>query len=162
MSIIEENIHHIFRFASNVALPGWILLAVAPKWKYTKLFVKGSVIVNCSIYGILIVKAIDSKGMPDFSSWSGVLNLFRNGAEPGLLAAWVHYLAFDLLTGLLISNDAADNQISRVYTAPFLFSTLMFGPVGFGSYILLRPFLGATTPFKSFNYLSTDKSTKLY
>ena len=70
----------------------------------------------------------------------GVLKLFQ--APRAVLVGWVHFLAFDLMIGLFIVIDAADQGIAHGWTLPSLFLTLMLGPLGLLSYFLLRILMG--------------------
>jgi len=51
-------------------------------------------------------------------------------ADGGLVAGWIHYLAFDLFVGLWIATEADKAGISRWLQAPILVATFMFGPIG--------------------------------
>ena len=74
---------------------------------------------------------------PDsFGSLDGVAALFVN--REALLAGWIHYLAFDLLTGIFIVNNARKNGIGIALLLPCLFFTFMLGPVGLLLYLLIR------------------------
>ncbi|KAJ3348044.1 hypothetical protein HDU91_006641, partial [Kappamyces sp. JEL0680] len=122
----ETSIALVFDLAGNLALPGWICLALIPDWAITTMVVKVSVILNSCLYALYIstifikykrpqgtgTKDKESSALPDFSSWKGVLALFRKGKETGLLAAWIHYLAFDLVCGWLIAQDGLRHDIS--------------------------------------------------
>ncbi|MDP9230613.1 MAG: ABA4-like family protein, partial [Bacteroidota bacterium] len=71
-----------------------------------------------------------------FGSLAGVMALFQN---PRLLVAgWVHYLAFDLLTGVFIKNNSLKHGISHWLVIPCLFFTFMLGPVGLLLYMIIR------------------------
>ena len=72
-------------------------------------------------------------------SLEGVMRLF---ASPWLvLAGWLHYLAFDLFVGAWLTRDASRNGIRHVLVVPCLIATLLAGPIGLGSYLVLRQFL---------------------
>jgi len=60
------------------------------------------------------------------------------GSEIGATIGWVHFLAFDLFVGRWIYLDSREKNISAWLMAPILFFTLMLGPLGFLSYLLLR------------------------
>ncbi|MCZ8170432.1 MAG: DUF4281 domain-containing protein, partial [Brevundimonas sp.] len=49
-----------------------------------------------------------------------------------------HYLAFDLFVGLWIARDADAKGFGRVIQLPFLFFTLMAGPVGLLLWLIVR------------------------
>jgi hypothetical protein len=128
---------------------GWIAISLAPQSFVTKLAVRLSIICNCVLYAFFALGLFEGDSAPDLFTFPGVLSLFRKGPEAGLLAAWIHYLAFDLVVGYLIALDAAKNNISRILTAPFLFFTLMLGPVGLLFWSLFRGILGAKSSWLS-------------
>ena len=55
-----------------------------------------------------------------------------------MVIGWTHYLAFDLFTGMWIARDADNKGFSRVVQFPFLFLTLMVGPVGLLAWLIVR------------------------
>lgn len=75
----------------------------------------------------------------DFMSLKGVKTLFNNASAETTLVAWVHYLVFDLWTGMWIATDYQNSiQFSygtKAYEIASLFLTLMFGPVGLLTYL---------------------------
>ena len=122
---------------------GWVGITFAPQSFATGLAVRFSIFCNCCLYSFYAVGLFAGGAAPDFFTLPGVLTLFRKGPEAGLLAAWIHYLAFDLFVGYYVALDAAKNNISRFLTAPFLFLTLMLGPAGLVLWSLFRGLLGA-------------------
>ena len=75
----------------------------------------------------------------DFFSLKGVMTLFQKSKPEFILAAWVHYLIFDLWTGQWIANDYQDNikytTGTKAYECACLFMTLMLGPSGLLMYL---------------------------
>ena len=65
---------------------------------------------------------------------SSVAELLGAGG-PGTAAAWVHYIAFDLIVGRYVYFDGLENN---VFTRHSLVGCLMFGPVGFISHLITR------------------------
>jgi hypothetical protein len=55
-----------------------------------------------------------------------------------LLAGWVHYLAFDLFIGGWIAVEADKVGLNRLFQAPILVATFMFGPVGLALFLAMR------------------------
>src|SRR3546814_15139339 len=55
----------------------------------------------------------------------------------GATMGWIHYLAFDLFTGMWIARDADQKGFSRAVQFPFLFLTLMAGPVGLFAWLII-------------------------
>jgi hypothetical protein len=94
--------------ANTVALLGWALLVVAPRWRITQATVlSGALPLTLAVaYALLIgshyLGPHASEG--GFNSLTEVAALFQ---DPwGLLAGWVHYLCFDMGIGIWESLDA--------------------------------------------------------
>jgi hypothetical protein len=60
------------------------------------------------------------------------------GSPEGATIAWIHFLAFDLFIGRWIYLDSQERRLSAMLTAPVLFLTLMLGPLGFLTYLVIR------------------------
>jgi hypothetical protein len=75
--------------------------------------------------------------MRDFGTAEGVTLLLKR--QDVALVAWIHILAFDQLVGLLIYRENMERRyVPLPVQSVLLFLTLMFGPVGFLAYYLLR------------------------
>lgn len=126
----------LFAILNPIPLPFWLLLAVAPRWRFTLPLVRLAVVPLLGVaYATLIGSSFGGSG-GDFNSLAGVQALFANPHI--LLAGWVHYLAFDLFVGSWIVEDALERDVpawARVVPLPL---TLMFGPVGLLLYLALR------------------------
>ncbi|MCB0509177.1 MAG: DUF4281 domain-containing protein [Bacteroidetes bacterium] len=57
-----------------------------------------------------------------------------------LTAAWLHYLVFDLFVGIWITKESLKYELAAWIKLPFLFFTLMFGPIGFLGFYFYREF----------------------
>ncbi|MFN5168964.1 MAG: ABA4-like family protein [Cyclobacteriaceae bacterium] len=127
----------LFSLCNALALPAWLLLAVAPRWRFTNLVVHSGAwpLVYAVIYTALILYYF-GQGEGGFGSLAGVMKLFD---QPGaVMAGWVHYLAFDLFIGSWEVRNAKKHNIPHWLVVPCLFFTFMFGPIGLLLYILLR------------------------
>ena len=133
------NIELIFNiFNTGVLLP-WLLLLVVPKWKGTQWMIqtKAPVVVIGLGYLMMIVWSLFMVGGGiDFTSFDSIKAAFTR--EDVMLAGWLHYLAFDLFVGMWEAEDAAKRSIPHYWVAPCMVLTLMFGPVGFVLYWVLR------------------------
>ena len=127
----------LFGLASLVVLPGWLLLAVLPRWKWTARLICGVLIP--ALLGLLyayIVLTHWSGSEGGFGSLEQVSELFQ---DPWLLlAGWVHFLAFDLFIGAWEVRDAQREGIHHLLVVPCLFLTFMFGPIGLLLYLGIR------------------------
>lgn len=131
------NLEGLFSFASTLVLPGWLLLIVAPKWKWTSAFI-ASFIIPVLLGGIYLYLLFAGWGGAEggFGSLAEVRKLFES--QTLLLAGWIHYLAFDLFVGAWEVRDAARLGISHLLVVPCLLLTFLFGPVGLLLYLGLR------------------------
>ena len=122
-----------------IALPGWLLLAVLPRWRWTQTIAAGVLpAILAVVYLLLFVGYFGEvkEGFGAFGSLAGVRSAFA--IDGILLAGWVHYLAFDLFVGSWEVRDAQRVGVSHWLVLPCLFLTLMVGPVGLLAYLILR------------------------
>ncbi len=125
------SLEAVFRVANFGAVVGWIVLALAAVFGW-----RGAVERFCGLlipvllaaaYVVLLV-AYWGGARGDFSSLAGVETLFRQ--PPAVLAGWLHYLAFDLLVGVMIARRFMDDRVPRILLLPVLPLTFLFGPAG--------------------------------
>jgi hypothetical protein len=130
----------LFSLCSTLVLPQWLLLIVAPHWKWTwrlrdSYFIP---LLLAIVYGYLIITHMGTAEDGGFSTLTQVKNLFANDFL--LLAGWIHYLAFDLFVGSWIARDAQQKGINHLLTVPCLAFTFMLGPIGFLLYQVVKRF----------------------
>lgn len=141
----------LFTLASRFAIVGWALLIALPMWQYTQTITISIVVIMLSVlysYLVFLGKRHDdpeTKARGHFWSLSGVMRLFKSPRVA--LAGWIHYLAFDLMVGVFILNDAANYDINHWLLIPCLLLTLMFGPAGLLAYFCLRGVLTGELTF---------------
>jgi ABA DEFICIENT 4-like len=139
-----------FDMAGWIALPGWLLLAVVPRWRLTPLLTACILPSILAVIYLVLIAANFGSAEGDFGSLAGVKSLFQVDAL--LLAGWIHYLAFDLFVGSWEVRDARRQGIRHWWVLPCLVLTLMLGPVGLLTYWVLRSiltrnlFMGETPP----------------
>ncbi|WP_260582604.1 ABA4-like family protein [Sphingopyxis sp. PET50] len=133
----------LFLLANYWAIGGWIALAFLPRGpRILSLILYAGVSLLCLAYAIMLggflTGTIDpgGPGGGSFTTLAGVMRLFA--APGGATLGWIHYLAFDLFTGLWIARDADNKGFGRVVQLPFLFLTLMVGPVGLLAWLVVR------------------------
>ena len=118
---------------------GWLsLIILSPFWKFTDKFVIGIVITLLAIlYTYFNFGHIAEAGGPaSFMTFEGVMKVFSN---PWLInAGWAHIMAFDLLAGIWMKNNAAKNGIRFWILIPVFLVTIMLAPLGFLIYQLIR------------------------
>lgn len=126
----------LFTISNRFALVGWILLAFFPNLKITRILVRNGIWSALLSVGYLLILGTHLGAEGGFQSLSGVSTLFSNPWI--LLGGWVHYLAFDLFLGVWESKEAETIKLSRWVLIPCLFLTLMFGPIGFLIFFVIR------------------------
>jgi hypothetical protein len=127
----------IFQICNTIALIGWLVLILTPFWFQSDKFILGIIItLFCIVYAWLVFSYFKFSDLQKFGSLDGVMELFR---QPGIVVAgWVHYLAFDLLTGIFIRRNSIKHGISAWIIFPILLITFTFGPVGLLLYLIVR------------------------
>jgi hypothetical protein len=137
----------IFSLTNFLAFAGWAMLALLPRGpKVMAIILYVGVAILCAAYTAMFValfgglvdpaRVAGATGEGGFTSIEGIRYLFMS--DGGIVLGWTHYLAFDLFVGLWIAKDADNKGFSRLVQLPFLFATLMAGPIGLLSWLLLR------------------------
>lgn len=128
----------IFQICSTIAMVGWLLLIIASPFmiQIDKFLIGVIITLFCIVYTWLVVLVFKPSDIKSFGSLDGVMTLFQNRTL--VTAGWVHYLAFDLLTGIWIKKNALKYNIRHWVLVPCLFFTFMLGPVGLLFYLLIR------------------------
>ncbi len=138
------NHEQLFQACNFLAMLNWGLLILAPRWKWTGRITVGIVVTALAclyVYGVF--HAFDADSFSSFGSLKGVMALFTQ--EQAVLVGWIHYLAFDLMTGYFIIRNAAKYTIPHLLLVPCLLLTFMLGPTGLLLYLLIR--LGKTKQY---------------
>ena len=127
----------LFSVCNSLALFSWIILIFFTFWKSRVQYLFSIVIILLAlVYSWLIFSNISPEGFKNFNTLDGISRLFANKSL--LLAGWIHYLAFDLLTGIFIVTNARKNDINHWLVVPALFFTFLLGPCGLLIYFLTR------------------------
>lgn len=131
------NPDFLFSVANAWILPAWLLLAVLPRWKGTPYIVVLAGVVPLAIcYSVLLLSSLGELNPDAFSTLDTLGDAFSS--KQALLTGWVHYLAFDLFVGFVITYDSLRNRIHTVLRIVVLFFTLMAGPLGWILYFIIR------------------------
>jgi hypothetical protein len=130
----------LFSLAGMLVLPGWLLLVLAPRWKWTHRYAAFvSPLLIGGLYAFLFASHFKDGGGGGFGSLAQVSLLFQNPWL--LLVGWIHYLAFDLFIGAWEVRDARRLEIPHLAVIPCLVLTFLIGPVGLLLYLLIRVIL---------------------
>ncbi|MES2646816.1 MAG: ABA4-like family protein [Bacteroidota bacterium] len=127
----------LFLLANGTAFFAWLLLLIFPFRPFTNKVLIGVVVtILCITYAVLVYNSLKPGNFKDFMTLGGVTAML---SVPGAaLAGWIHYLAFDLMTGLFIANNAAKHGIGYAWLLPCLILTFLLGPIGLLLYFLIR------------------------
>lgn len=127
----------IFSIANAIALISWIVLIIFPFKPITNKILLGVPIALLSFaYAFLVINTLQVDDFQKFNTLEGITSLL---SVPGAaLLGWIHYLAFDLMVGLFIANNAAKHGIRHSLIIPCLILTFMLGPVGLLLYLIIR------------------------
>jgi len=122
---------YLFSVANLVAMGGWGLLIFLPDNKYTNKIVRsGYLSLGLAALYTYSIFAFSNR-FPfgaGFGSIPEVRALFSS--DWGLLAGWVHYLAFDLVIGVQV--DSMMRSRGNLWRIPALLFTFLLGPIGWG------------------------------
>ena len=132
------NYEIIFNIYNTGILIFWLFLLVFPKSKLTQKMTDFPWIPLVIAFGyIYFLGTSDSIFSVDFSSLSGLTEMFQNSNPRGVAAGWLHYLAFDFWVGCWILRDSQKKGVKHAFIIfPMLF-TFMLGPVGVIIYTLV-------------------------
>lgn len=126
----------LFSFANGYASISWIaLFLLYENQRMPRIIAAASILPLCLLYAILLIPGLGQMDPSAFSTLEGVSGLFSQ--PEAVLVGWIHYLAFDLLTGMTIAISARNHGLSRWVLIPVFFFTFMLGPVGFLMYYIL-------------------------
>ena len=131
----------IFNIYNSGILIFWLLLLVFPKSKLTQKITDFPWIPLVIAFGyIYFLVTSDSIFSVDFSSLSGLTEMFQNSNPRGVAAGWLHYLAFDFWVGCWILRDSQKKGVKHAFIIFPMFFTFMLGPVGVIIYTLVLLF----------------------
>lgn len=127
----------LFSVCNAMALSGWILLVLAPRWRWTTTLVT-SILIPMMLAAVYVVLVATNLGSTNggFGSLAAIGTLFETPSL--LLAGWVHYLAFDLFVGTWQVRDSQRIGIRHLAVVPCLAFTFLLGPTGLLAYLVLR------------------------
>mgnify|MGYP000093027203 CR=1 FL=1 len=127
----------LFQLCNSIAPLGWLLMIVAPQWRWTKTIVlSGLLPLLLGMVYLTLIIVFFGEGEGDFSSLKGVMLLFTS--PWGVTAGWIHYLAFDMFIGSWELRNGQQHGMPHYLIVPCLLLTFLFGPIGLLLFYLLR------------------------
>lgn len=131
----------IFSFSSLLVMPFWFLIAFLPTWKWTKRIISTPwVAAPAALLYVVLVIPNFIELFPQITNPELVNIAALLGTAEGATIAWAHFLCFDLFVGRWIYLDSREKALHPVLMFPIIFFTLMFGPLGFLAYLILKSF----------------------
>lgn len=123
-----------FQIVNTAALLAWIYLVVAARWtpqvfRVVRYAFPGALAL---VYISALVVGEKPEGA-SFTSLKGVTALFTS--PWGVVAGWIHYLAFDFFVGCWILADSIRRGIGHGWIVVPMIFTFMFGPIGLLQYL---------------------------
>lgn len=134
-------VYEILYQLARLVLIGWGLMILLPNWHVTRWVARKEVfaLILCMIYtaGVVPLLIMEPQTVANFRSASGVLQLLKT--HDIALIIWVHVLAFDQFVATMIYQDNMEKRyVPLVVQSVILVLTLLFGPMGFLIYWLVR------------------------
>ncbi|MGH8877937.1 MAG: ABA4-like family protein [Stackebrandtia sp.] len=129
----------MFSIVFYLAAPFWLLMIVAPGWRWTHRIVSSPLIAlpAAAVYAFVVLPNLAdllpavANPTPD-----GVAAALSTPA--GVAAGWAHFIAFDLFVGRWAYLDARERGVHPLAMAPVLIITILLGPLGFLIYLGVR------------------------
>ena len=125
-------IETVFRLANFLAVIGWIVLVPATLFGWRRAIdgLCGAVIPLVLAAAYVVVLASFWGGTKvDLNSVAGISALFQQPAAA--LAGWLHYLAFDMVVGVMLARRMQEGGVPRLIMLPVMLLTFFVGPTGF-------------------------------
>ena len=129
----------LFKLSSLLVFPFWALMLFLPGWRLTGRVMRSPWVAAAPavLYALLVLPHLAEHAptlmRPELGKIAALL-----GSHAGATISWTHFLAFDLFVGRWIYLDGRHRGVSAWLTAPVLFLTLLFGPLGFLLHLCLR------------------------
>ncbi len=122
----------LFSIANPIAMAGWLVLAagIVLKRPFLRDHVAGlyvPLLLAAAYTLIILVFWWNAEG--GFDTLSNVQRLFTSPWVA--LGGWVHYLAYDLAIGALVSRQIMERGLPRLVLIPILPLAFLFGPIGY-------------------------------
>lgn len=135
------SLDQLYQYANMAVLLPWLMMILAPNWKWTK-FLISNYIFPVIIAILYLIGMVSCFGIAEanFSTLEGISALFN--IKEFALVGWLHYLAFDLFVGSWEYQDAVKRGIPHWALVISLIFTLMAGPIGLLIYLGFRQIWG--------------------
>ena len=141
----------LWPWLNNIGLVAWLLLFIAPRWKYTKKLTMIPPVICAVVYSLGMVSGIawpesnptfdPEAEFPDMMTLQGWVTLFEDPTT--VFLGMVHYMVFDFMMARSSVLDSVEirnaSLVAHVlFVIPCTFLTMMFGPMGWLIYLALK------------------------
>ena len=100
-----ESPESAYSFFNATAFFAWLILAIAPHSENIRKIIVNILITFFALsYSFLLLSTFRLESFSEFSTLEGLQGLFSDPLA--VVTGWIHYLAFDLLTGVFIATFA--------------------------------------------------------
>ena len=146
MPAVAVSPDDLYLFLNLSVLPFWALIIFVPFLKITDTLVHSVLapIVLGVTYAWLLANVMGGAvAMPEGAGFGTLEALAKTfSVKEAIVAGWAHYLVFDLFVGAWIARDAQRIGLNQFIVAPALILTLLVGPIGLLTYVLMRGISG--------------------
>lgn len=132
-----------YSIVNLIPLPWWVLMILAPRATITHRLTRTYAIflVLAILYVIFLGLGISQQpAESDFGFGFEQIRQSLSQSPLAFVAAWIHYLVFDLFVGFWIYKEGLRLKIAPWQTSVCLLFTLMTGPLGLGLFLIRRQF----------------------
>ncbi|MBB6095935.1 hypothetical protein HNQ60_004826 [Povalibacter uvarum] len=133
-----QHFELIYLLSNVLLLPAWLLLIVAPEWRWTERLIHSiwiPVLYSAAVTIMVVVRPAAAEGA-DIGSLHGFMLLLDSPWFS--LAIWLQLVLFDLFIGAWESRDARRLGIHAGWMVVPLVATYIFGPPGLLIYLVVR------------------------
>jgi Domain of unknown function (DUF4281) len=137
----------VFQLSSLLVMPFWALMIFAPRWTWTRRIVASPwIIVGAALLytALILPQLLEVAPLLANPSLERIAPLL--GSEVGATVAWVHFLAFDLFVARWAYLESRERDMNAILTSVTLVLMLMFGPLGWLSFMAARAFGAKPAP----------------
>jgi hypothetical protein len=132
-----------FELSNRVVLPFWALMILAPTWSFTRRIVGSPwIVAPPALIYLVVLLPVAAMVLPAVANPVPAEIASMLGTPTGTALAWAHFVAFDLFVGRWIHIDSRNRRYSPWWVSPTLLLTLLVGPVGLLTYLLVRTVIG--------------------
>nr|WP_042195749.1 ABA4-like family protein [Kibdelosporangium sp. MJ126-NF4]CEL22201.1 hypothetical protein [Kibdelosporangium sp. MJ126-NF4]CTQ92982.1 hypothetical protein [Kibdelosporangium sp. MJ126-NF4] len=139
----------LFQLSFYLAAPFWALMILAPGWSWTRRIV-GSPLIIAPVAVLYLVIAIprlaDLLPLVTQPTLAGLQDGMADGGAATLV--WAHIIAFDLFVGRWMYLESR-GRVHPLAMAPILVLTILFAPIGFLVFLVVRKALAGPAADKA-------------